>query len=128
RARGQSHGARAWRASSILRGVGVSFGRDVAAERCYDPAMASNATPESPPQVREEIYDDFDAFLKQAIREYYARGWKSRRGNFIALVMASGQIVSMAADSVKDGSGLKKAALGAASVVALRFGLRYFLS
>ena len=34
----------------------------------------------------------------------------------------------MAADSVKDGSGFKKAALGAAGVVALRFGLRYALS
>jgi hypothetical protein len=90
--------------------------------------MGTNATPESPPEVRQEIYDDYDAFLKQGIREYYARGWKSRRGNFIALVIASGQIVSMAADSVRSGSGLKKAALGAAGVVALRFGLRYFLS
>jgi hypothetical protein len=33
----------------------------------------------------------------------------------------------MATDSVKDGTGLKKAALGAAGVVALRFGLKYFL-
>jgi hypothetical protein len=90
--------------------------------------MGTNATPESSPEVRQEIYDDYDAFLKQGIREYYARGWKSRRGNFIALVIASGQIVSMAADSVRSGSGLKKAALGAAGVVALRFGLRYFLS
>jgi hypothetical protein len=87
----------------------------------------TTATPEGPPEIRAEVYDDYDAFLKQAIREYYARGWKSRRSNFIALVMASGQIVSMATDSVKDGSGLKKAALGAAGVVALRFGLRYFL-
>ena len=101
---------------------------DGGVERCYDHTMATNATPDAPTEVREEIYDDYDAFLKQAIREYYARGWKSRRGNFIALVMASGQIVSMAADSVKDGTGLKKAALGAAGVVALRFGLRYFLS
>lgn len=90
--------------------------------------MASNSPSEGVPEIREEIYDEYDAFLKQGIREYYARGWKSRRGNFIALVMASGQIVSMAADSVKDGSGFKKAALGAAGVVALRFGLRYFLS
>jgi hypothetical protein len=103
--------------------------RDGAANRCYDLAMATNATPEGPsPEVREEIYDDYDAFLKQGIREYYARGWKSRRGNFIALIIASGQIVSMAVGSVKDGSGLKKAAIGAAGVVALRFGLRYFLS
>ena len=36
--------------------------------------------------------------------------------------------MSIAVDSVKDGSGLKKAALGAAGVVALRIGLRYALS
>jgi len=78
-------------------------------------------------ELRPEVFDDYDAFLKQGIREYYARGWKSRRGNFIALVLASGQILSLATDSVKDGAGLKKAALGAAGVVALRFFLRYFL-
>jgi hypothetical protein len=75
-----------------------------------------------------EVFDDYDAFLKQAIRDYYDRGWKSRRGTFIALVIASGQAASMAVDSVRDGSGLKKAALGAAGVVALRVGLRYALS
>jgi hypothetical protein len=90
--------------------------------------MATEASPDLPADPRPEIYDDYDAFLRQTIREYYARGWKSRRGNFIALVIASGQIVSMATDSVKDGSGLKKAAVGAAGVVALRFGLRYFLA
>ena len=79
-------------------------------------------------ELRPEVFDEFDAFLKQAIRDYYDRGWKSRRGNFIALVIASGQVMSMAADSLKDGSGLKKAALGAAGVVALRLGLRYALS
>ena len=51
------------------------------------------------------MFDDYDAFLKQAIRDYYDRGWKSRRGNFIALVIASGQVMSMAADSIRDGSG-----------------------
>src|SRR5215468_4958795 len=79
-------------------------------------------------ELRPEVFDEYDAFLKQAIRDYYDRGWKSRRGNFIALVIASGQVMSMAADSIKDGSGLKKAALGAAGVVALRIGLRYALS
>jgi hypothetical protein len=79
-------------------------------------------------ELGPEVFDDYDAFLKQAIRDYYERGWKSRRGNFIALVIASGQVTSMAADSIRDGSGLKKAALGAAGVVALRIGLRYALS
>jgi hypothetical protein len=75
-----------------------------------------------------EVFDDYDAFLKQAIKDYYDRGWKSRRGTFIALMIASGQASSMAVDSIRDGSGLKKAALGAAGVVALRLGLRYALS
>src|SRR3954468_6728523 len=75
-----------------------------------------------------EVFDDYDAFLKQVIKDYYDRGWKSRRGTFIALVIASGQATSMAADSIRDGTGFKKAALGAAGVVALRLGLRYALS
>src|SRR3954466_15806101 len=79
-------------------------------------------------ELRPEVFDDYDAFLKQAIRDYYDRGWKSRRGNFIALVIASGQVTSMATDSIKDGTGLKKAAIGAAGVVALRLGLRYALA
>ena len=91
--------------------------------------MTTEATPtsDSSSEVRPEVYDDYDAFLKQVIRDYYARGWKSRKGNFIALIIASGQIVSMATDSVRDGTGLKKAGIAAAGVVALRFGLRYFL-
>jgi len=87
---------------------------------------AEGKTKES--ELRPEVFDDYDAFVKQAIRDYYDRGWKSRRGNFIALVVASGQMTSMAADSIKSGSGLKKAALGAAGVVAVRIGLRYALS
>jgi hypothetical protein len=79
-------------------------------------------------ELGPEVFDDYDAFLKHAIRDYYDRGWKSRRSNFLALVIASGQVMSMAADSIRDGSGLKKAALGAAGVVALRIGLRYALS
>jgi hypothetical protein len=79
-------------------------------------------------ELRPEVFDDYDAFLKQAIRDTYDRGWKSRRGTFIALVIASGQMTSIAADSIKDGTGFKKAALGAAGVVALRIGLRYALS
>lgn len=78
--------------------------------------------------LRPEVFDDYKAFLKEAIREYYSRGWKARRGNVIALLIASGQALSLAADSVKDGSGLKKAAMGAAGVVALRIALRYALS
>jgi len=90
--------------------------------------MASDEASRREDDVLADVYDDYDAFLKQAIRQYYERGWKSRKGNFIALVIASGQMASMAKDSVADGSGLKKAAIGAASVVALRFAWRYFLA
>ena len=89
--------------------------------------MPTEASSDKPHDLRPEVYDDYDAFLRQGIREYYDRGWKSRKGNFIALILASGQVVSMATDSVRDGSGLKKVAFGAAGVMALRFGLRYFL-
>ena len=74
------------------------------------------------------IYRDFDSFLKVAIREYYDRGWTTRKGNFIALLIASGQTAfALAKDSVVDGTGTKRVAIGAAAVLALRVGLRYAL-
>lgn len=74
------------------------------------------------------LYGSFDAFLKQAIREYYDRGWTTRKGNFIALLIASGQTsLALAKDSVVDGSGTRKVAIGAGLLLALRIGLRYAL-
>ena len=74
------------------------------------------------------VYATWDAFLKQAIREYYDRGWTTRKGNFIALLIAAGQTsLALAKDSVVDGSGTKKVAIGAGLVLALRIGLRYAL-
>ncbi|HLU65132.1 MAG TPA: hypothetical protein VKZ63_02580 [Kofleriaceae bacterium] len=79
-------------------------------------------------EYARSIYRDFDSFLKVAIREYYDRGWTTRKGNFIALLMASGSTsLALAKDSVVDGSGTKKVAIGAATVLALRIGLRYAL-
>lgn len=85
--------------------------------------------PEAGGKGRElSIYRDFDSFLKVAIREYYDRGWTSRRGNFIALLMAAGQTsMAMAKDSMVGGTGTRNVAIGAATVVALRVGLRYAL-
>lgn len=72
------------------------------------------------------IYGSYDAFLKQALKEYYDRGWTTRRGNFIALLIASGTTsVALAKDSVVSGEGAKKVAIGAGLVVALRIGLRF---
>lgn len=74
------------------------------------------------------LYVEWDAFLKQGIKEYYDRGWTTRRGNFIALLIASGQTaLSLAKDSVVDGSGTKKVAIGAGLAIALRIGLKYAL-
>ena len=88
----------------------------------YDPAV----TAEKATAADAGIYGEYDAFLKQAIKEYYDRGWQSRKGNFIALLIAAGQkTLSLAKDSVVDGSGTKKVAIGAAAVLALRVGLRY---
>jgi hypothetical protein len=72
-------------------------------------------------------YDTFEDYLKLAIKEYYDRGWKSRRANFIALVVASGQMASVAKDAVAGEKGLRNVAVGAASAVALRFALRWAL-
>jgi hypothetical protein len=83
----------------------------------------STSTEATPP-----TFDTYDAFLKTAIKEYYDRGWKSRRANFVALLIASGQTMSLAKDSITSGDGVTKAAIGAAGVVALRIGLRYALS
>lgn len=72
-------------------------------------------------------YDTFDDYLRMAIKEYYDRGWKSRRANFIALVIASGQVATMAKDAVSGEKGLKNMAMGAVGVVALRLALRWAL-
>jgi hypothetical protein len=88
---------------------------------------ASGVSAESKAAVVDAgIYGAYDAFLKQGIREYYDRGWQTRKGNFIALLIAAGQTTfALAKDSVVDGSGTKKLAIGTAAVIALRVGLRY---
>lgn len=93
--------------------------------------MSTEQTSETKPSDDSDgidIYEDFDSFLKVAIREYYDRGWTKRRGNFIALLIAAGQTsLSLAKDSVVDGTGTKRVAIGTAAVLALRVGLKYAL-
>ena len=92
------------------------------------PSADADSQTRAPDPSGRSIYADFDNFLKVAIKEYYDRGWTTRRGNFIALLIASGQTaIAIAKDSVVDGSGTKKVAIGAALVLALRIGLRYAL-
>jgi hypothetical protein len=81
-----------------------------------------------PAATAQGLYTTWDAFLKQAIREYYDRSWTTRKGNFIALLIASGQTsLALAKDSIVDGSGTKKVAISAGLLLALRIGLRYAL-
>jgi hypothetical protein len=72
-------------------------------------------------------FDTYDDFVKAAIKDYYERGWTSRKGNFVALLIASGQMTSLAKDQITGEQGLKKVAIGAAGILALRIGLRFAL-
>lgn len=87
--------------------------------------MATTETTDT--TANNAAYDTFDDYLRLAIKEFYERGWKSRRANFIALVIASGQTMAMAKDVLSGENGLKNLAKGAVGVVALRLGLRYAL-
>jgi hypothetical protein len=84
-------------------------------------------TPDKEAASVAAAYDTFEDYLRLAIKEYYERGWKTRRANFIALVLASGQMMSVAKDAVAGEKGLRNVAVGAAGAVALRFALRWAL-
>lgn len=80
------------------------------------------------PAGNEGLYSSFDAFLKQGLKEYYDRGWTTRKGNFIALLISSGTTsFAMAKDSIVSGEGTKRVAIGAGLMIALRIGLKYAL-
>jgi hypothetical protein len=72
-------------------------------------------------------FDTFDDFAKAAIKDYYDRGWKTRKGNFVALLIASGQAFALARDQVTSEGGIQKIAVGAGAVLLLRLGLRFAL-
>ncbi|EDM75485.1 hypothetical protein PPSIR1_34208 [Plesiocystis pacifica SIR-1] len=71
-----------------------------------------------------EVYEGFDAFMQQIIKDTYERG--SKRPEFVALVLASGELLPMAWGRIKK-AGVRDLALGAAGVVALRLGIRWLL-
>ncbi|HVI01034.1 MAG TPA: hypothetical protein VM869_20090 [Enhygromyxa sp.] len=72
-----------------------------------------------------EVYESYDAFMQQVIRDTYERG--AKRPEFVALVLASGELVPMAWGRVKK-AGVRDLALGAAGVVALRYGIAWLLA
>jgi hypothetical protein len=71
-----------------------------------------------------EVYENFDAFMQQIIKETYDQG--AKRAEFVALVIASGELLPMAWGRLKK-SGVKELLVGAAGVAALRIGLKYLL-
>lgn len=71
-----------------------------------------------------DVYDSYDAFMQQVIKETYERG--AKRAEFVALVLASGELIPLAWGRAKK-TNVKELALGAAGVVALRVGLKYLL-
>lgn len=71
-----------------------------------------------------QVYETFDGFMQQVIRETYDQG--AKRAEFVALVIASGELLPMAWGRIRK-TGVKELAMGAAGVVALRMGLRYLL-
>jgi hypothetical protein len=70
------------------------------------------------------VYETFDAFMQKVIQDTHARG--AKRPEFVALVLASGELLPMAWGRVKQ-AGVRDLALGAAGVVALRYGIRWLL-
>ncbi len=71
-----------------------------------------------------EVYESFDAFMQQIIRDTYGRG--AKRPEFVALVLASGELLPMAWGRIKK-AGVRDVAIGAAGVVALRYGIRWLV-
>ncbi len=82
--------------------------------------MAENAHTAYP----TEVYETYDAFMQQVIKETYEQG--AKRAEFVALIIASGEMLPMAWGRIRK-SGVREFAMGAAGVVALRVGLKYLL-
>src|SRR5690606_1637078 len=86
---------------------------------CYAPgcmADSENAHTAYP----ADVYETFDAFMQQVIKDTYEHG--AKRAEFVALVIASGELLPMAWGRLRK-SGVRELAVGAAGVVALRVGL-----
>jgi len=73
------------------------------------------------------MYESFDRFLAHAVRVYYERTAGQQRGDFLALLVASGELVPVAAERVTERP-LRHALGGAAALLALRAGLGLLLS
>ncbi len=69
-------------------------------------------------------YETFDGFMQQVVKDVYEGG--AKRAEFVALLIASGELLPMAWGRVRK-SGVKELAMGAAGVVALRMAVKWML-
>jgi len=87
-------------------------------------SMAQSSTADGDMAYPADVYETFDAFMQQVIKDVYETG--AKRAEFVALVIASGEVLQMAWGRLRK-SGIKELAMGAAGAVALRVGLKYLL-
>ncbi len=86
--------------------------------------MAESSPADGDMAYPADVYETFDAFLQQVITDVYETG--AKRAEFVALVIASGEMLQMAWGRLRK-SGIRELAMGAAGAVALRMGLKYLL-
>ncbi len=84
----------------------------------------SSSSPDSSLAYAAEVYESFDAFMQEVLKDTYEKG--AKRAEFVALLLASGELIPMAWGRAKK-TGVKELAMGAAGVVAIRVALRYVL-
>jgi hypothetical protein len=87
-------------------------------------SMAQSSSADGDMAYPADTYETFDAFMQQVIKDVYETG--AKRAEFVALVIASGEVLQMAWGRIRK-SGIKELAMGTAGAVALRFGLKYLL-
>src|SRR5690606_36929135 len=78
--------------------------------------LARMAATSSHTAYPSEVYESFDAFMQQVIKDTYERG--AKRPEFVALVLASGELLPMAWGKMRK-SGIRELAVGVGGVVAL---------
>ena len=73
------------------------------------------------------MYENFDDFLKAAVRDFYKRSGVRKKAQFIAFAVASGESASLLIDKVKGTSLREKLIGGALGAVAVRMIVKWAL-
>ncbi len=94
------------------------------------PGDAGKAQESAPPpgtdKARErEQYQNFEGFLRSALREEYKASWKENRARFVSLMIASGQFAQIAAEKVEQEATPKNLVAMAGAVLLVQLGLKF---